>query len=626
MSDALADEFDPVSVDQWRAAAQEQAGDDTPLTTELEDGLSVAWLYTRADALASDPGGAPGQAPYTRGARIGTPWAIRQENGAPARAQANAEILEDLEGGATEIALRLDPEGAAGIPVSSVEELDEVLDGVYLDLAPVALSAGRHAVTAARLLVELWQRRELEAEQVSGSLRLDPIPTLAHTGEATEADYSDAIAEAIVAARELGADVPRVQLLAVDTGTYVEGGAGATLELALALATALAYLRAAEAAGVNPASLARRLEFTLLAGPDQFLEIAKFRAVRRLWGAVLEHCGVEPEERSSRTYARTSRRMVSSLDPWVNMLRATTAAFAAGVGGADGVTVLPFDEATGETLGAPGPLGRRMARNTQLVLLEESSLYRVADPAGGSWYVEALTDEVARRAWDEFQALERGGGIVPALCSGALPERLAADTERRHDELARRQRILTGVNTFPLLGDDGLERDATAASAEPTSSAAVPAVRDAAAFEHLRARATALADRDSEPSVFLACMGPLAAHVAIAQWAKSFFESGGVKTIASGPQQDEAAQAALLTEHGLSVAVLCPGRGVQADAQASLAASLREAGAQTVYLAGAGADAAQAVGADVAVADGVDMVAVLSDLLDRLSDGREEAA
>lgn len=610
----LAAEFQPVGFERWLEAAHKQAGDGRPLQTTLEPGLEVAWLYRREDALAPDPGGAAGRAPYTRGVRVGGPWAIRQENGAPDRERANAEILSELEGGATEIALRLDPDGAAGIPVGTVEQLDQVLDGVYLELAPIAISAGRHAVAAARLLVELWRRRGLDAEQVRGSLGLDPIATLADAADATEGQYRDAIDEAIAVVRELGAGVPRAQLLAVDTGTYVDAGAGASLELALALATAVSYLRAADAAGIDPAKLAPRLEFTLVAGPDQFLEIAKLRAARRLWSTVLEHCGVQPSLRRSPMYARTSRRMVSSLDPWVNLLRATTAAFAAGIGGADGVTVLPFDEAVGEGAGPPGPLGRRLARNTQLILLEEASLGRVADPAGGCWYVEALTDAIARAAWAQLQALERDGGIVAALCSGSLAERLAAETDRRHDELAHRRRLQTGVNAFPLLGDDGLQRDATAVPAQP---GALPAVRDAAAFEHLRARATALAKDGIEPAVYLACIGPLSAHVAIAQWAKSFFESGGVRTIASGAQADDAAHAALLSEHKLSVAVLCPGRGVEPNAQASLAAALRQAGAQTVYLAGADADAARTVGADVAVSDGVDMVAVLGDLLDR---------
>jgi methylmalonyl-CoA mutase len=619
MSDSLAADFPPASLEEWQEKVRAKSPD-APFHTELEDGLEVSWLYTPADELAPDPGGLPGQAPFVRGTRLGQQWAIRQEHGARTRSLANAQILEDLDGGATEIALRIDRSGATGIPVSSLDELDETLVGVLLDLAPIALSAGRDALPTARLLIELWERREDPPEELRGSLRLDPIGTLAREG-ASEQEFGAAITEAMSFLAELGASLPRVQVIGVDTGAYVEAGAGAIGELALAMATAVAYLRAAESAGIAPADLAGRIEFTFGAGPDQFLEIAKFRATRRMWSTVLEHCGVPAQDRHSRTYARTSRRMVSSLDPWVNLLRDTTAAFAAGVGGADGVTVLPFDEATGETLGEPGPLGRRMARNTQLVLLEESSLHRVADPGGGSWYVEALTDEVARAAWAQLQEIERAGGIVAALSSGKVAEQLAADTERRHDELARRKRILTGVNTFPLIGDDGLQREELPEAGAPADAPAqaLTPVRDAAAFEHLRAKAVTLAERGEQPTVYLACMGPLAAHVSVNLWAKSFFESGGITTISSGPQPDDAAHAAQLREHGLNAAVVCPGRKADPEDQKRLVAALREAGARTVYLAGASEQAAADAGADVGVRDGVDMVEVLSDLLDRLS-------
>lgn len=620
----LAAEFPAASVAEWEALVRSTAKDPAaPLITALEDGIEVAWLYTPADALAPDPGGVPGVDPFVRGCRIGTPWAIRQENGAPDRRVANAQILEDLAGGATEVLLRIDPQGSRGIPVTTVDELDEVLDGVYLDLAPVALDAGPHAAATAGLLAELWRRRGHCGEELRGSLRLDPIGTLARSG-ADQRTLEAETAAAVEAAAALRSGLPQVRALAVDTGPYVNAGAGAVPELALALATGITYLRAGEQGGIEPSDLASALELTLVAGPDQFLEIAKLRAARRLWSTVLEHCGVAAEGRRSPIYVRTSQRMVSSLDPWVNLLRATTAAFAAAVGGADGVTVLPFDEAVGEGLGEPGPLGRRMARNTQLVLLEEGSLHRVADPAGGSWYVESLTDQLARAAWSRLQELERDGGIVRAIASGHLAARLGADTARRHGELSRRRRALTGVNTFPLLGDDGLERPARSPVAATAGSPAMRPgkaadrlvlVRDAAPFEHLRARAAALARAGQEPAILLACTGPLSAYVGVALWAKSFFEAGGVATIASGVQEDDAAHAALLSEHGLRVAAICPGHG--SEPRAALVAALRAAGAEAVYVVGARQQDAAAVGADVGVRDGVDMVEVLGALLDR---------
>jgi methylmalonyl-CoA mutase len=599
-SEPLAGGFSAATYAAWEQLVRAKEKDPgRALSTPLEEGIEVSWLYGSGDALAPDPGGLPGQAPFVRGTRAAAPWAIRQRNAVGDRAAANTEILEELEGGATEILLALDPTGTDGVPVSDVDQLDAVLAGVFLDMAPVALEGDP---AGAELLLELYRRRGHPADTLKGSLRLDPIGSAVIELDA-----------AIEQVRTVRDEFPRLQVLAVDTAPYAEAGAGGVLELALGLSTGVAYLRAADAAGIEPAELAAALEFTVAVGPDQFLEIARLRAARRVWATVLEHCGVPAAQRHSPLYVRTSRRMYSSLDPWVNLLRATTASFAAAVGGADGITVLPFDEPYGETVTTPGPLGRRIARNTQLLLAEESSLHRVADPAGGSFYVESLTDQLARAAWTQFQALEAEGGITALLTSGELAARLAELTTERHARIARRQRSLTGVNQFPLLGDDGLERPAPGEPGAPGSSP-VPQtgeggqtpglIRDAAQFEAIRARAGTLANA----RILLACVGPLSAHVNVAQWANSFFESGGVATIASGVDPD---LAALVSEHAITVAAVCIGRDTD---PAPTVQALQAAGVTRLY----------AVGGEIAgierVRDGVDMVAVLSALLDHFEE------
>jgi methylmalonyl-CoA mutase len=627
-SEPQSGEFPAVEAARWEAAVRAKEKDpDRSLATSLEEGIELKWLYTPQDALAPDPGGAVGVDPFVRGVGVGAPWAIRQQNATTERRQANREILEDLEGGATELLLVTAAPGRGGIQVTDVNELEEVLDGVYLDLAPVALDAGTGAAETALLLIEVWRRSGHPAVELRGSLRLDPVGARARAGHATEQQFGNEMATAARILSEIASEFPRVQVLAVDSTPYVEAGAGAVLELALALATGIAYLRAGDDADVDPGAVAAALEFTLVAGPDQFLEMAKLRAARRLWSHVLEHCGVAAERRRSPMYVRTSRRMVSALDPWNNLLRSTTAAFAAAVAGADGITVLPFDEPVLAKDQTPSPLGRRIARNTQLVLLEEAALHRVADPAGGSWYVESLTDQLAQAAWAELQEVERTGGITAAVSSGEVARRVTAATAARHAELARRRRSLTGVNTFAHLGDDGLQRagapaqdDALAAIPEavPDDATALTPVRDAAAFEALRARAARIsAERGAEPTILLACIGSLSAHAGVAQWAKSFFEAGGVTALPSGVLPDATAQAGLLTERGLTVAALCRGGDADPVEQAELVGALRSAGARVVYVAGATDDDAAAVGADIGVRDGVDMVAVLGELLDR---------
>ncbi len=590
----LGGDFAAATYADWERLVRAKAKDpERALSTVLEEDLEVAWLYTPADALAPDPGGLPGHSPFVRGIREGTPWAIRQRNASPDRAAANAEILAELEGGATEILLAIDPDGHAGVPVNDVDELDQVLDGVLLDLAPIALEGDPRA---AQLLLELYRRRGHAAAELRGSLRLDPIGSPAID-----------LAEAIDTLATVRAEFPRLQVLAVDTAAYAEAGAGGVLELAYALSTGVTYLRAGDAAGLDPAEVAAALEFTLAVGPDQFLEIARLRALRRVWSTVLEHSGVHAPQRRSPLYVRTSRRMYSSLDPWVNLLRGTTAAFAAAVGGADGITVLPFDEPDGTGLTTPGPLGRRVARNTQLLLAEESSLHRVADPAGGSWYVESLTDQIARAAWTQFQTLEAHGGITAVLSSGALAGGLEELTATRQGEIARRRRSLTGVNQFPLLGDDGLERPATSPVPQTGDGGATPKlVRDAAQFEALRARAGTL----ENARILLAATGPLAAHVNVAQWAKGFFEAGGVATIASGVDPDIPA---LVKEHDITAAAVCIGR--DSDPTPTVAA-LSEAGVEILYAVGGDVEGAERV------QDGVNMVAVLSALLDRFEEAQ----
>jgi methylmalonyl-CoA mutase len=672
MSD-LAKDFDPIDPTEWLEAATR--GKPIETSTATDEGVDLSWLYTAADALASDPGGMPAAAPFVRAGRRRRRWDMRQEHGDPRRERLNAAIVDDLEGGMTSILLRLDlaarggaapgtdafaeDRGRDGVAISTLDDLDVALAGVYAELAPVALDAGAAATAAGGLLLALLERRGVEPPAYVGSLRCDPIGTLARDGILTLPPAAAVEAAGALAAEVAAGPSPRLRALAVDTRAWVDAGATATQELGLALATGVEYLRACERAGLPPAEAAARIEFTLAVGPEQFMEIAKFRAVRRAWARVLESCGVPAERRVSPTYARTPERMISAADPWVNMLRGTAAAFAAAVGGADGVTVVPFDAA----IGTPGSLGRRMARNTQMILMAESSLDRVADPAGGAWYVESLTDALAAVAWEEFQAIERAGGALAALRSGRVAETLANSGLRRYEELAHRTRKLTGVNIFPLLGERTvepeeidlealarLEAERFADSATPLSDSPPPAAgrlraatelatagarideilvalgadpyaalpfgarRDSEAFEALRRRGES---GTSPAHAFLACVGPLARHNTAATWAKGFFEVAGIETVPSGVVADPAEYGPAMRESGATLAAVCAADDEEDTALAAAVMALREAGAHTVLLASAEADPARAaeLGADGAVAEGADLLDRLGDLL-----------
>ncbi|MDO9408212.1 methylmalonyl-CoA mutase family protein [Patulibacter sp.] len=743
MTEPLAADFPPVPDDEWRAAALKaaKAPEDTPTRSLTEDGIEVDWLYTREDALASDPGGVPGRAPFVRGTNAGTgedeaAWQIRQQQSHPDRRAANKALMEDLEGGATAIELRPDraargghapgsdafaaTRGVDGTMLSTVDDLETVLEGVFVELAPIAVDGGAQAVATGAQLLALLRRRGVADADAIGSLRIDPLGTLAAEGALAQ-DPADAIATAGRVAAQVADAFPNVRALAVDTRAYVNAGATPVRELALAITTGVAYLRAAEEAGLEPARAATQIEFTLTVGTNQFGEIAKLRAFRRLWARVLELSGVPEEGRRSFLGARTSDRMLAGIDPWSNMLRATTAGFAAAVGGAEGLTVTPFDTVVADAVGAaaPGGLGRRIARNTQLVLQEESALRRVADPAGGSWYVESLTDAMAREAWTRITEIESAGGALSVLTGGTVATDLAEQADRRRGELARRDREMTGVNVFPLLADDGVhpepadrasfvrtendrlaERaavelpdapapeallrtlvDAAEAGArvdelatlagwgpvDDLDATGLPTRRDAEPFELLRAAAAgapagSAADADAVtsgdegspgdddlatvdgvdgdaarpgavtddgPRVFLATLGPLAAHAAQATWAQNFFGVGGLATIQSDPIEDPSTAGELLRADGAVLAAVAGGRKAEDDALRTAIASLRDAGAKTVYLVGGNDEKAQELGADRGVKQGVDLLEILGDalaVLDRPVTTRTETA
>ncbi len=673
MDEPLAAGFDPVSLDQWREKAT--GGDpEAELATVVEEGIEAKWLYTAEDGLAPDPAGMPGDAPFVRGTRAGRHWQIRQEQTQPDRSAANREILEDLNGGVTEITLRFGGDAHAML-VHNLDDISAVLEGVYLDMAGVALDAGSDAVPAAALLAAHWRECGIAPDRALGSFRIDPLGTLAREGH-LRGSPEGALRQAASVAAEVSRDYEKVRALGVDTSVYVEAGATAAWELGIALSTALEHLRACEAAGLAAAEAAAQIEFTLAVGPDQFLETSKFRAVRRLWARVLEQCGVEPENRHSATYARTSGRMITWIDPWVNMLRVTTAAFAAGTGGADGVSVTPFDA----EIGQPGGIGRRIARNTQIVLQDESSLGRIADPAAGSWYVESLTDEVARAGWQRFQQIEAEGGALAALRSGSIAAALSEAADRREQEMIHRDRVMTGVNEFPLLGDDNTEPDyvdwdalarqdrsrhgerpditglddlrpgaladapagellsravalasagarigeiaASVSDSATGSGESIAALRprpDAAPFERLRDATETHEDAGGEhPQIYLACMGPIATHVNFANWAKSFFEVAGIETVPSGALSGNEQQAKVFAGGGFSVAAVCAGRDEDPAEVADLVSRLREAGAGYVYMVNSTPEINEASGADEVVRNGVDMEAVLTAALARL--------
>ncbi|MEU0427753.1 methylmalonyl-CoA mutase subunit beta [Streptomyces canus] len=590
---SLAAEFPDANLEQWhglvagvlRKSGKEVSGTaaEDALSTALEDGLRTRPLYTAHD-VAPDPG-FPGFTPFVRGARAegntAGGWDVRQRHAVAD----NAAVLTDLENGVTSLWLVA---GEGGIPVAS---LGKVLDGVYLDLAPVALDAGGQFASAAQELLRLYDERGIDRKAARGSLGADPLGHQARTGEASD------FAPVVPLARRCAEEYPGLRALTVDALPYHEAGGSAAQELGASIATGVAYLRELTEAGLGVEQACAQLEFRYAATADQFLTIAKLRAARRLWARVAEVCGA-PGAGAQTQHAVVSPVMMTRRDPWVNMLRATIATLAAGVGGADAVTVLPFDHA----LGLPDAFARRIARNTSTILVEESHLSRVTDPAGGSWYVERLTDELAEAAWRFFRTIERDGGQAAVLRSGRLRTDLATTWAQRSKKLATRREPVTGVSEFPFLSEKPVVRD----PAPEQPAGGLPRVRRDEAYEDLRARSDAhLAATGSRPRVYLAAIGPAAAHTARTTFAANLFQAGGIEPVTEGTFE----------ESGATEVCLCSSDALYEERAADVAGTLKAEGARHVFLAGR---PGQYSGVDSYVFAGCDAVAVLTATLDRM--------
>ena len=521
----LVPEFEPPAREAWLALVDKVlkgADFDRRLVSRTADGMAVQPLYTRADAVQ-------GAALTARTAYFPGGWDIRQRHAEPDAKAANAAILEDLTGGATSLLLQIMAPGQAGMGYGA-EALTAALKGVFLDACGLALDAGENTMDAAGSLIEIWRAANVDENQRRGAFNYDPLGVLARTGTL----YYPADRSCEIAAKFANdcRTMTHVTALLADGRPYHEAGASEAQELAAMLATLVAYLRACEAAGLRPRAAFANIGLGLAADADLFLTIAKLRAARKLTARIAEACGASHAVDKLHIAATTSERMLARRDPGVNMLRTTVACAGAAFGGADAVSVLPYTWA----MGRPDAFARRIARNTHLVLQEESALGRVMDPGHGAWFIETLTEDLAKAAWGLFQAIEAKGGMGAALESGFIQAEIAKVAEARARDIAEGRLELTGVSAFPRLAEDR-PRVEPHPTPEPvvkggTSVAPLHPRRLAEPFERLRDASDAhLASTGKRPQVFLASLGDLAAHSARSTWARNFLAAGGIEAV-----------------------------------------------------------------------------------------------
>jgi methylmalonyl-CoA mutase len=579
------------------------------LETPTYEAVAIRALYTALDELPEPP--LPGEWPFVRGADalrdVKCGWKVTEAIPANrvagvAADDVNSAVLAGLAEGVSALLIRF---GESGV---SPDQLAKVFDGVYLSMVPVIVDAGADYRAAADAMLDLAGRVEPDQrELLSIDLGADPLTA------ALSERPAPPMAEVVATATQL-ADIPGVRAITVDGPAFHNLGANATWELAGSIAAAVSHLRELTAAGLPVAKALTQISFRLAADDDQFLTIAKVRALRRLWARVAEVVG-EPDSGAAVVHAETSLPMMTQRDPWVNMLRTTLAAFGAGVGGADTVLVFPFDVAIeGGFPGMATSFARRMARNIQLLLLEESHVGRILDPAGGSWFVEDLTDQLAHQAWETFQAIEKHGGFVDAV--DYIAGQIAEIARRRTDDIAHRKTAITGVNEFPNLTEPALpQRD-------PSYSplAAGKLIRYAAEFEALRDRSDAYLTRtESRPKVLLLPLGPLAEHNIRATFASNLLASGGIEAVNPGPVDADGVAKAVADAGSPVVAVVCGTDARYGGEASAVIAAARRAGVAHICLAGPQKAVAEAdQQPDEFLTAKINAVEALSHLLDRL--------
>ncbi len=641
----LTEAFPRVSVDAWSSAARQTLGPrplDT-LTVATHEGLSIKPLYTAEDL--------PLDRAKIRSHHRGS-WGACATIDLRGTEAAVFETATAVNGGASSLWLTVDRRSSSWTRLTAgmMTGILEAARGasIYLD--------GRTVTPALAAVVAASARRVGDpAKDLRGGFDFDPLGTIAADGslpwnlEACFWLMSDMVLWC-------EAQAPGMKAIAVSTLPYARSGATAVQELAFAMATGVEYLRRLEIAGIGPERACQSIRLVFAVGRDLFMEVAKLRAARLLWARVAQACGLPAVDRGISIHSVTSPRCLTARDPWVNMLRGTAEAYAAVVGSADVVTVLPFDSA----LGAPDELGRRMALNTQNILREECHLDKVRDPASGSYFVERLTHDLAAAAWDRFQHIELAGGMANQMRSGAISRELGETLASKRRDIALRRDPVTGVSSFPNLeekrptrrrsdrgkrplpddestavhravGSSSVSFEGAVENAsegvsvrdlielfpghdEPTRMAALPAEREAVAFERLRdASDKQLHKTGARPHAFLAAVGQLSDHGWDVSSVVNLLAAGGVTVVRGEGLEGVADSIAAYEASGSRTAVVCAPDELIPD----LARNIKNRGAHRVLVGGrpgANVDRWRIEGVDGYIFAGCDAIALLTDI------------
>lgn len=624
------EEFAAASYNDWRKAAEaalKGADFDKSLIKKQIEGFSTQPIY-RAEDTASLRESLPGQYPYRRGTKtLGyqeVPWELAQTIEAKTPADFNERALYDLQRGQTALNITLGCKCGCGLVLRNAEDWSIAFKGIELDSLPVYVRPGANGLAALGMYVNEYKSRNYCLSKMGGGMLFDPLARLVSKGKlknSLENSY-DQMAEMT---RWAIANTTTYQTIGVSGLPYHESGADSIQEIAALLSTAVEYLRAMEARGLSVSEVAPRMRFSVGLGAHLFLEIAKIRALRQLWASVVTACGGSEASAKINLHGRTSAWSISKIDPWVNILRGTAQAFSGVIGGVDSLDVIPFDHAVRYS----DEPARRLARNTQLVLQGECDMDKVVDPAGGSYYIETMTDELAKDAWAMFQNIEFQGGMSSSLIAGTIQAKVNKTVQKRYELIDQRRQSLVGVNKYTNLDEKTLEPvimgevsgscpapvvlpdgecshsvccsvKAAAMGAsmcqigdvvgdgQEVTAEALPKRHASERFERLLDKAaTCLAKEGKRPQVFFANMGPLRQHKPRADFSQDFLRAGGFDCLTKGGYEtpEAAAEAAIASATG--ACVICSTDDTYPDIVPAFCAAVKAAKPEmTIILAG----------------------------------------
>ena len=528
----LFEDFPPVSTSEWEEKIRTDlkgADYEKKLMWQTGEAFTLRPYYRNEDlAGLKHLRHFPGAFPYVRGKQAsGNHWRVRQDIRVEDIAAANAKALDILMKGIDSLGFILDEEHSY-----TRDEIDRLLRNIHAHAVELNFVCGRQAANLLGILDQLVKDYNRDLNQIHGAVDFDPLGRLLTRGRFYENEEKD-----FAAARDLidlADHLPHFRVLAVHGSVFHNAGSTTTQELAYALAAGNEYLARLTGLGISVTRIAPRIRFNFATSSNYFMEVAKYRAVKMLWARIVQEYGGDASAAKMNIRAVNSSWNKTLYDPHVNMLRTTTEAMSAILGGVDSLTISPYDE----TSGSVSDMAERVARNQQLILKEESYLDKVADPSAGSYYIENLTDSLAAAAWKEFQNIEAQGGFLTAVKAGTIQKAVIASAEAKEKAVATRKRVLVGTNQYPNLQesldlkDDTILRQPVTREEESEGIPVLRTLRASAAFERLRyATDFFVSNGGKRPSVFLLTYGNLAMRKARAAFSTNFFGCAGFQII-----------------------------------------------------------------------------------------------